>query len=271
LRSSIPAVKREEHTNMLLRPCFRLIWLFSLSLWMSCLASAQALSDCKANPADGAHRSAIEAAKKFWRDPLKIDLRREGQGFPDGAKGETMQMTFVPLPPPPHADRMTRTEIEDAMFRIGYCNATAIIRATPVCERAEITPDFTAIYTRTRLRVHEVIASSKLATFKDDIFVTNFGGEVKDQGEVIRLEWIFDGVPTRLRIGAEYLLMLHPLKGAGVNDFTAQAPVAISNGKLDQHALKWYLFRGGESIADARARLQRTVSATCPAVGKSTP
>jgi hypothetical protein len=250
-------MKRQIHT-----------WLLAIGLGLfvaagSGGAAAQPQGGCTPNAADEAHRLAIEGAKKFWHYPLKIDLRRDGEGFPDGAKGQTMHMIFTPLPPPPGAEKMTRTEIEDAQFRVGYCNATAIVRATPVCDLAEITPDFTAIYTRTRLQVREVIAANKSTSFKDDIFVTNFGGEVKHEGETIRLEWIFDGVPTRLRIGTEYLLMLYPLKGAGANDFHAQGPVAIARGKLDQHAMRWYLFRGGEGIADARVRIRRATRAPC--------
>ena len=184
--------------------------------------------------------------------------------FPDGTRGYIVRM--IPehiLPEPPF-----KTE-DEQVFHYRYCGAATIVVAREVSAQNILSTKKDMIFTLYQFLVTDSLKSSPDASVGQQIAVLRFGGELMDDGELLRAQYMGQ-VP--FRSGQSYLLVLH--RNAQNPSFAFFAnnseTIPVTNGRIhpaDQptdpptpNTAKWGPFASGELVADIKERLPKIVA-----------
>jgi hypothetical protein len=130
------------------------------------------------------------------------NLHRSTIRFRDGAKGIGIYKP-IGLPTENHWPYASKA---DEYLHGWYCRAGAVVLGKDMASRSYLSSDKSLILTGTRFLVDDVLKSGAGIAVNEAITVVRPGGEVRDQGELLRVELDRPGFQS----GLEYVLFLTP-------------------------------------------------------------
>lgn len=184
--------------------------------------------------------------------------------FPDGARGYivgTIPEHILPEPP-------FKTE-DEQVFHYRYCGAATIVVARELSAQSILSTKKDMIFTLYQFLVTDSLKSSPDASVGQQIAVIRFGGELMDDGELLRAQYMGQ-IP--FKPNQSYLLVLR--RNAQNPSFAFFAnnseTIPVANGRIyppDQptdpptpNTAKWGPFLSGELVADIKERLPEIVA-----------
>jgi len=187
-----------------------------------------------------------------------VDLH-SADTFPDGARGYSVgtleEHDLTPIGP-------FKNEAE-AQFHDLYCRAATIVIAREVSAQSILSTKNDMIFTLFQFLVTDTLKPSPDASIGAQIEVMRFGGEVTDNGELLRVQYAGQ-VP--FTSGKTYLLVLNRDAQNSSSHFfgSNRETIPVKNGRIYPPSGSWATFVSGELLTSIHERTnEMSATAAC--------
>jgi hypothetical protein len=179
--------------------------------------------------------------------------------FPDGAKGRSLRSWYEPGFPRPSNFKSNA----DYHAYLISCNTDAVVLAKYVASETPVLTESKAqIYTASHFAVTQVIKGNALIVPGQTIVTYQAGGELADQGEVLRVET--PDIPP-YKPGGIYLLPLNRDNSVSVAQYSVlvEGAAAVRAARVYPSEPRFVGFRPGTTTANVVASFTRAATQKC--------
>jgi hypothetical protein len=219
----------------------------------SALAAADAVSD----ESELAWASNYFGIRVFKRQNL-----HEADKFPDGARGRSMALVAHPIRS--GEKRNSFKNLDEQYLHDDVCGVDGVVVAKAGIPVSALTADKADIITKTPFTITRKLKGNASFDPEKAVNVLRQGGEVFDQGELLRV-WNTHG--TSFDDGRTYLLLLRriAISDRFVGYLSQGESLEVRGGKLHAAKGKWYHINHGDDSQAGLDSIERILSAeACP-------
>lgn len=186
--------------------------------------------------------------------------------FPDGARGRSMVMVVDLFRST--TKRTSFKSLEEQYLHDDACDINAVVVAKAGAPASTLTADKADILTKTPFTVTRKLKGNASFEVGKTVNVVRQGGEVFDQGELLR---VWNAYGTRFDDGSTYLLLLRRVAISDrFADYVTQGEsLEVAGGKLRAARGKWYHVHQGDESEAGLDDIERILSAEGCSTGQA--
>jgi hypothetical protein len=138
-----------------------------------------------------------------------------------------------------------------------YCMNDAVVLGTALTSTPHLTQAGTMIVTSTHFKVDDIIKQAPNISVGAMVRVVREGGEVMDQGELLRIR--VDHGPD-YQVGKEYLLFLNAARGLPVYYSNNFMTISVRGGRVIPSSDVYVGMKRGDLYQEVKSQLESTIS-----------